>query len=122
MDYYNSDNYTPQPTVGRNFQQYINRAYSTAGAIPSTGELEHIINGELNRAYQRKITGENLATQKQQFEKSMEESEKDRVTKSATGMFSTAALLGTDYMLDFPLLKNKYTVPSLSGMGSLYGY
>ena len=121
MDYYNSDNYTPQPTVGRNFQQYINRAYSTAGAIPSAGELEHIINGELNRAYQRKIAGENLATQKQQFETSMEESEKDRTAKSNTGMFSTIAQLGTDYMLGFPYAKNRGLV-SATGLGGLYGY
>ena len=120
MDYYNSDNYTPQPTVGRNFQQYINRAYSTAGAIPSSGELEQLINGELNRAYSRKLASENLSTMKNQFERSMEESEKDRTEKSATGMLSTVAQLGTDYVLGFPYAKSR-ALTSATGLGDMYG-
>jgi len=123
MDY-DSTNLTPTPTVGRNFVNYINRAYSAAGAIPSTMELEQIINGEMNKAYRRKIEGESFVQGKGEFYKGMEETEKDRVTKSATGMLGGVAELGANALLGFP---GYYRRPTATGLdpaltGGAYGY
>jgi hypothetical protein len=107
-------------------RSYLNRAYSSSGAVPSEQELDNIIQSELEKETNRRYAMKQLALQEQaqkdrvrQFNESIDLSNTDRLADSATGLLDTATQFGTAYLLNDPrYLKRKI----LGYDGGNYGY
>jgi hypothetical protein len=100
------------------FRTYLNQALSTSGRVPTTDELDNLVQSELERETNRRYAMKQLALQEQEqrdrarrFNEGIDQMESDRMANSATGLLSTATQLGTAYILNDP----RYTKRKILG-------
>ncbi|MFA5340236.1 MAG: hypothetical protein WC332_00520 [Clostridia bacterium] len=97
------------------FRTYLNQALSNSGRVPTTDELDKIVQSELEAETNRRYAMKQLALQKQEqmdrarrFNEGIDQMESDRLANSATGLLTTGTQLGTAYLLHDPrYLKRK---------------